>query len=290
VFENEMARTLYGAIDGERTIEEILLHVHGSEYIVTKFLFGLHRNGFVEISGIKKTEPAPEPPVEPAALTDTPVEAPPRQSEPAQATEREAVQASAVSPAGAQGPDAEAAPLPATATATVEAPGAVEEPMLDIPLVIPGEAPQGAEATSPSVDLELLEESDTHKLERRLERASQLMSQSEYESALEILDHIYQEFPGDESLRRLTSEAEAAFIEKAYRHYLPPKKIVHLKRSMEEMEAENLSPTEFFLLSRIDGSWDLKSIVQIAPLREADALKTLKRMREKGMIDLKDPE
>jgi hypothetical protein len=59
---------------------------------------------------------------------------------------------------------------------------------------------------------------------------------------------------------------------------------------MEELEAENLSPTEFFLLSRIDGSWDLKSIVQVSPLREADALRTLKRMREKGMIELKEPE
>ena len=243
-----MARTLYGAIDGERTIEEILLHVHGSEYIVTKFLFGLHRNGFVEISGVKKREPAQA--------------APPPLPE----------------------------PVRVTATATLQAPAPSEQPIHDIPLVIPDLPAPEPEAAGGSGQLELLEQSDTHKLERRLEKASQLMSKAEYESAMDILDQIYQEYPGDESLRRLNSEAEAAFIETAYRHYLPPRKMVHLRRSMNELEAENLSPTEFFLLSRIDGSWDLKSIVQIAPLREADALRTLKRMRERGMIDLKDPD
>jgi len=93
----------------------------------------------------------------------------------------------------------------------------------------------------------------------------------------------------DDALRRLTAEAEAAFVEKAYRHYLPAHKIPALTRPMEELMSETLSPTEFYLLSRIDGVWDLKSIIQIAPLREADALRTLKRLRESGMIELREP-
>jgi hypothetical protein len=58
---------------------------------------------------------------------------------------------------------------------------------------------------------------------------------------------------------------------------------------MEFLTAERLSPSEFFLLSRIDGTWDVKSIIQITPLREVDALRALKRMREKGLIELRDP-
>ena len=38
IFQNKMARTMYSAIDGDRSIAEILLHVHGAEYIVYKFL------------------------------------------------------------------------------------------------------------------------------------------------------------------------------------------------------------------------------------------------------------
>jgi hypothetical protein len=272
LFENEMARTLYGAIDGERTVAEILLHVHGSEYIVTKFLYGLHRNGYVEITGIKQAEEPPAPEMEaaqPPLEIDLPA-APERSADPP------------ARPAAAEAVQEPAPTEPAVATA--------EEPLPEFSLDLPSAEPEQQAESGPGGEIELLEQSDTHKLERRLERASQLMSQAEYEDALEILDHIYQEYPGDESLRRLTCEAEAAFIEKAYRHYLPAHKIAVLKQPVESYESENLSPTEFFLLSRIDGTWDIKSIVLIAPLREADALRTLKRMREKGMIDLKDPE
>jgi hypothetical protein len=115
------------------------------------------------------------------------------------------------------------------------------------------------------------------------------MSGGDFDSALQILDGLYEEFPGDDALRRLTLEAEAAFVEKAYRHYLPERKRVHLARPIEELTGRPFSPKEFYLLSRIDGSWDVKSIVQLAPLREADTLRTLKRLREAGVIDLRDP-
>jgi hypothetical protein len=122
-----------------------------------------------------------------------------------------------------------------------------------------------------------------------LDVARRLLSRGEYDAALDILDQAYKSQPGDDALRRLLVEAEASFVEKAYRHFLPPSKVVVLARRMESLTAEHLSPTEFFLLSRIDGSWDVKSIIQITPLREVDVLRTLKKMREKGLIDLKDP-
>ena len=63
----------------------------------------------------------------------------------------------------------------------------------------------------------------------------------------------------------------------------------HLASFVTGLETESLSPSEFFLISRVDGSWDVKSIVQIAPLREVDVLITMKRLREKGVIDFRDP-
>jgi hypothetical protein len=126
-------------------------------------------------------------------------------------------------------------------------------------------------------------------LDKRLQRARRAMSSGDPEAALAILDSLYEEMPGDDSLRRLTLEAEAAFVERAYRHYLPARKIVHLARPVEELTTRPFSPKEFFLISRIDGSWDVKSIVQLTPLREADTLRTLKRLREAGVIDLRDP-
>ena len=86
----------------------------------------------------------------------------------------------------------------------------------------------------------------------------------------------------------MTAEAEAAFTDKAYRHLLPATKIPVLTKPMESMASDSLTPHECFLLSRIDGSWSVKSIIQVAPFREVDALRTLSRMRETGMIELHD--
>ena len=57
IFGDETSRSMYSAIDGERTLADILLHVHGTEYRVKKFLYELHENGYVEIASIKQTDP-----------------------------------------------------------------------------------------------------------------------------------------------------------------------------------------------------------------------------------------
>jgi hypothetical protein len=218
-----MARRIFESIDGERTVADILLHAHGSEYLVTKFLFELHRAGCVVIVGVRPVLaplPPPEPVLEPI-------------------------------------PDAAAAPSRAAA---------------------PGPVP----ASPPPAPALVAEEGD-------LEVARRLLNRGEFEAALEILDRAYKAQQGDEALRRLLAEAEATFVEKAYRHYLPPHKIVSLSKQPDELAASRLSPPEFFLLSRIDGTWDVRSIIQITPLREVDVLRTLKRMRENGVIELKDP-
>lgn len=310
LLDNPMGRTMYEAINDDRTLAEIVLHVHGSEYVVTKFLYELHRKNFVEISGIRPVEP--EVRAGPIELSRSPVE----------------VLVSAAAPAPLEAHAAEVAPDPVVAaSASVQAQPVVPEvadgsteafpdddplvawePDIDLPPREPAggaaattapaavvEAPAGkppADAADEGPDsraMEPLESSDAHTLATRLERVRHLMRQTEFEQALLLLDELYEQFPGDDSLRRMTHEAEAAFVEKAYRHYLPPNRIPVLTKASDEIEAETLSPTEFFLLSRMDGVWNVRSIIQIAPLREADALLTLKRMRENGLIELIDP-
>lgn len=241
VFQNRMARRIYGLVTGERTVAEILLHAHASEFLVTKFLFELFRSGYVTMAEIRDTGPQGAPPPEPP---DTGRSA---------GTAGGAVAAPAPSPA----------PPPAAATA-----------------IHAGHATPSVSAVAPA---------PARTLESDLSEARQLTQRGEIDAALDVLNAAYRDHPGDDSLRRLIAEAEAAFVEKAYRHYLPPGRVPVLTRPIESLTADSLSPIEYFLLSRIDGVWDVKSIIQIAPIREVDALLTLKRMREKGVIDLRNP-
>src|SRR6266850_2640765 len=71
VFRNRMARRIFESINGERTVAEILLHAHGSEYLVTKFLYELHRAGVAEVAGVKQVaRDASAPPATPPAAEE----------------------------------------------------------------------------------------------------------------------------------------------------------------------------------------------------------------------------
>src|SRR5262245_46307356 len=158
VLRNKMARRIFESVNGDRTVAEILLHAHGSEYIVTKFLHELFRAGVFEIAEVRKVE-------EPAA----------------------------VETAG----------------------GAVAVPQARAAVAV-------AAPPSPAVKVEVDD----------LEVARRLLSRGEFDAALDILDGAYRLQSGDEALRRLLVEAEAAFVEKAYCHFLPPNKIVVLARDV----------------------------------------------------------
>jgi len=282
IFGDAASRTMYLTIDGERTIADIVLQLHGCEYTVQKFLFDLHRDGYVEVSHSR----APQ--RQPAAESAPPVDRP-RNDAPAP-------DPTAGTRPASPGPRAEDGP----ATAVV-APLATEE-------ATKTDLVGAAVESSPVPDLEPLEELSLDGLEPEIEmpvpdlaprtsnelaaqlaEAGRMMEEGKTEEALDALDRLYRSHPTNDSLRKLTAEAEAAFLDRTYRDDVPAHKIPVLKRPVDSLGSESLSPEEFFLLSRIDGLWDVKSIIQVAPLREVQALRTLKRMRDLGMIEFQDP-
>ena len=119
-----------------------------------------------------------------------------------------------------------------------------------------------------------------------MEAAKELIKSGDSEGALVILEKARRSTGKNPEMNALIQVAEEHFIDKAYRHYLPPKKIPVLKKPLESLVNQDLSPEEGFLVSRVNGSWDLRSIISISPLREVDALRAFKKLRERGIIDL----
>jgi hypothetical protein len=125
-------------------------------------------------------------------------------------------------------------------------------------------------------------------LEPVIRAARAHLDRGEVEEALVLLDTVREAGAQSPDLASLITTAEQHFVERAYRHYLPPGKIPVLRRSLESLVGDNLSPAEGFLVSRVNGSWDVRSIMSISPLREVDALRALKKLRERGIIELVD--
>ncbi|HEV8700179.1 MAG TPA: DUF4388 domain-containing protein [Candidatus Polarisedimenticolia bacterium] len=121
-----------------------------------------------------------------------------------------------------------------------------------------------------------------------MDAAKELIKSGDSEGALVILEKARKSAGKNPEMNALIQVAEEHFIDKAYRHYLPPKKIPVLKKPLESLMSQDLSPEEGFLVSRVNGSWDLRSIISISPLREVDALRAFKKLRERGILDLID--
>lgn len=254
---NRMVRRVYDLVTGDRSVAEILLHAHSSEYQVHKLLFELFRAGLVAIDSV--VEVGDELDFAPDDLLAEPGDLP------SSAMGQGA--GSMPAPGRTVNPDSSNGPIgPATAVATLPATAAES-----------GEPPTAGNlpAANARADLDL---------------AHDLLERHEHEQAIDLLNALHKAEPHRDALRRLLAEAEAAFVERAYKHYLPAYKVPFLRRPLDTLTGEQITSAEFFLLSRVDGAWNVKSIIQVSPLREVDALRAMKRMRETGLIDLRDPD
>jgi len=112
------------------------------------------------------------------------------------------------------------------------------------------------------------------------------MQDGSFENALAKIHSALQEEPDNTEAQRLCQEAEDLSIRKIYQDGLPPRAVPRLLKTMAQLEGEVLDPQEAFLLSRINGEWDIGAIISVCPFREADSLRMIKRMVDDGLVGI----
>lgn len=115
------------------------------------------------------------------------------------------------------------------------------------------------------------------------------LSKDRFEEAVDILRQIEPSTNGyQEKVAPLLAEAEKKAVEYIYANVLPADKSILLAKPLDQVAHAGLTPEEGFLLSRIDGTWDVRSILSVTPIKEYDALRLLKRLLDRGIITLPD--
>jgi len=104
--------------------------------------------------------------------------------------------------------------------------------------------------------------------------------------ALKVLDEAARLSPHDIALRTLRDEARADVVRDLSRNGLEPERIPILLKPLEKLTGEILTPEEVFILSRVNGSWDVRSIINLCPFPEAEALVHLKNLRDRAIISV----
>ncbi len=68
---------------------------------------------------------------------------------------------------------------------------------------------------------------------------------------------------------------------------VPLDKVPVLAKDLRALTSERLDPQEGFVLSRVNGQWDVRSILKLCPLPEGEVLLIFSRLIDRGLIDLR---
>ncbi len=131
-----------------------------------------------------------------------------------------------------------------------------------------------------------LDEEVVTKVEDPVAEARRQLRDGNLEEALDVVDSASREVQA-EALAELHEEAQAAFLEYSYREELPPDKVPYLLRPVESLTEENLDPQEGFLLTRINGTWDVRAVVTVAPFSELEVIRSLRSLLAREIIGLR---
>jgi hypothetical protein len=118
----------------------------------------------------------------------------------------------------------------------------------------------------------------------RLAAARERLGRGDAEAALTLLGDV--SVTQDAEALEIRREAEGIFLGRVYAEEFPAEAIPSLSRPLEELVSEPLRPEEFFLLSRLDGHWSVADVVEIAPMREVETIRVLRRLVRRGLVRL----
>ncbi len=138
-----------------------------------------------------------------------------------------------------------------------------------------------AEETAP---FEEYNESD--EVASLLTRAQQALKNKDYEKVQRLLKAAENLDPNQARVRSAIKGAEAVILADLYAQGLKESRIPRISKPISEITQMNFTPNEGFILSRINGQWDLGSLMKISPIRESDAMLIFYRLWKDGIIAL----
>ncbi|MGB8931992.1 MAG: DUF4388 domain-containing protein [Anaeromyxobacteraceae bacterium] len=119
-------------------------------------------------------------------------------------------------------------------------------------------------------------------------KAQVLIAERQFEEASIVFRSLLQADPSDRRVRNLLREAERDQVAALYEELSPVAvpRLLGGTESLDSPAAKRLSSTDREVAGRINGSWDVASIALASPLREAETLKVIRKLKRLGLVDL----
>ena len=142
---------------------------------------------------------------------------------------------------------------------------------------------QVIEAAAANVPAEFNEDDEILSL---LNGAQTALRNRDYEKTQRLLRAAQNLDPNHPKIRTALKGAETVILGELRNQGLLETKVPKVSRALEEITQMNFSPNEGFILSRINGTWDIGSLIKISPIRETDAMLIFHKLWRDGIIAL----
>jgi hypothetical protein len=119
-----------------------------------------------------------------------------------------------------------------------------------------------------------------------LTAAQTALRNRDYEKTQRLLRAAQNLDPNHPRIRTAIKGAETAILGELRGQGLLENKVPKVARPLEDITKMNFSPNEGFILSRINGQWDIGSLIKISPIRETDAMLIFHKLWKDGIIAL----
>ena len=117
-----------------------------------------------------------------------------------------------------------------------------------------------------------------------LASAQRLLDESAYEKALRRMRAALSLEPDNARARSALEEAQHQIIERIEADGVIADGVPHLERAVEDLTNLDISPQEGFILTRVNGTYDVQTILKISPMPQIEGLLTFWRLLSAGHV------
>jgi Domain of unknown function (DUF4388) len=162
----------------------------------------------------------------------------------------------------------------------------VREGFIELREPSPEQAAAVAKQHTPTISAKMpaVTETPEDEVSALLTRAQQALRGRDYEKAQRLLKAAENLDPNHPKVRNAIKGAETAIVSDLRTQGLHDSRVPTVAKSFEEIAKMNFTPNEGFMLSRVNGQWDIGSLIKISPIREPDALLIFYRLWKDGII------
>lgn len=124
--------------------------------------------------------------------------------------------------------------------------------------------------------------------ESLLKQAIDFFKEKEFHKAYDLIEKFVLEDPTHQEGQTLFSVVRESYLKQLY-DKCPPDGIPEIAVDFSVLNEKIFTSLEGFLASRINGHWDVKSLMMISPVPDVESLRILKRFLDEGLIRVKAP-